>query len=239
MTTGHDHAKEPRGLALFHRHLDPDAVPSEFELFGSSWDLLAGVFCPTFTPVTELFTAWLPYPRGGHFLEMGCGAGVTAVMAARSGCQWVHALDISTAAVANTRRNAERHGVADRMTVLRSDLFGAVEPATRFDVIYWNSNFTKPENDFVNDTDLHHAFFDPGYDAHRRFLRDAPRRLTPDGRIFLGFVGNVGDPELLDEVCREHGQRIEVFRSETRDVGVRLDCQLLEVLPAAGRVWPA
>ena len=70
---------------------------------------------------------------------------MTAVTAALAGCATVTALDITTAAVENTRANAELHGVADRVRVAHSDLFEALEPGERFDLIFWNSNYIEVE----------------------------------------------------------------------------------------------
>ncbi|MET8448708.1 50S ribosomal protein L11 methyltransferase [Streptomyces sp. NPDC005209] len=61
---------------------------------------------------------------------MGCGAGVTAVTVALNGCSRVCALAISPAAVENAGLNAVRHGVSDRVTVLRSDLLSGI-PGSR------------------------------------------------------------------------------------------------------------
>src|ERR1700737_4102470 len=126
-----------RGQQLFRRHVENSVRQTEFELVGRHWTLLPGVFAPTCTPVPELFTTWIPYPVDGTLLEMGSGTGVTAVSAALAGCRRVTALDISSAAVENTRRNVERHGVAGRVDVRHSDLFGALSADERFDLIYW------------------------------------------------------------------------------------------------------
>src|SRR5436305_3315557 len=152
---------------MFRRMRDDPERPDTFRLFDHDWDLLPGVFGPNYTPSTEILTGWLDFPTGGTVLEVGSGTGLTSVCAALAGCR-VTALDISTAAVDNTRRNAARHGVADRVRVLHSDLFAALDPAERFDLVYWNSNFIEAPADFANDTELHHSFFDPGYSAHHR-----------------------------------------------------------------------
>ncbi|RZD58835.1 SAM-dependent methyltransferase [Streptomyces albidoflavus] len=211
-STGFDRASD-----LLRRHTGDSGRPGEFTLLDREWELLDGVFSPTYTPVTGLFTTWLPFPDGGSFLEIGSGTGVTAVVAAQEGCASVTALDLSEEAVENTRRNAARHGAGDRVRVLRSDLFSALGPEERFDLIYWNSNFAEPPEGFVNETDLHHAFFDPGYDAHRRFLREAPARLNPGGRVLLGF-SNIGNVELLRALAAESGQKLTLFRSQGREV---------------------
>ena len=221
-----------RGSALLRRHIEDDRRPKEFSLLGRRWELLDGVFSPTYTPVTELFSSWIPYPVGGTFLEVGSGTGVTAVVAAQAGCRAVTALDIAPAAVENTRRNVNRHGVRDRVRVLRSDLFSALDPVEKFDVIFWNSNFAEPPADFVNSTDLHHAFFDPGYEAHRRFVAEAPGRLAERGRLLLGFT-SIGNSALLTELCADVGLRLEVLRSAQRQVGPNtvLEFQILELKP--------
>ncbi|MFJ4376944.1 methyltransferase domain-containing protein [Streptomyces albidoflavus] len=211
-STGFDRASD-----LLRRHTGDTGRPGEFTLLDREWELLDGVFSPTYTPVTGLFTTWLPFPDGGSFLEIGSGTGVTAVVAAQEGCASVTALDLSEEAVENTRRNAARHGAGDRVRVLRSDLFSALGPEERFDLIYWNSNFAEPPEGFVNETDLHHAFFDPGYDAHRRFLREAPARLNPGGRVLLGF-SSIGNVELLRALAAESGQKLMLFRSQGREV---------------------
>ncbi|MCX5206812.1 methyltransferase [Streptomyces sp. NBC_00237] len=228
-----DDAGFARGSDLLRRHQQDDRRAAEFTLLDRTWTLLDGVFSPTYTPVTELFSSWLPYPQGGSFLEMGSGAGVTAVIAAQSGCRSVTALDISAAAVENTRRNIERHEVGDSARVLHSDLFSALEPDERFDLIFWNSNFAEAPDDFVNETDLHHAFFDPRYDAHRRFARDAPGHLAEGGRLLLGF-SSIGNSALLASVCAEAGLAVDVLRTERRtpDPDTTLEFQLLELRPA-------
>ena len=50
----------------------------------------------------------------------------------------VTAIDISPAALAVARRNAERHGVAERIEFVESDLFSAVPAEPRFDYIVSN-----------------------------------------------------------------------------------------------------
>jgi ribosomal protein L11 methyltransferase len=54
---------------------------------------------------------------GSEVLDVGCGTGVIAVMAAQLGAGSVRAVDVASAAVEATRHNAIRNGVADRVTV--------------------------------------------------------------------------------------------------------------------------
>jgi release factor glutamine methyltransferase len=223
-----DQSSVRRGQYLLRRNTqDPDR-PTEFTLLGRRWELLEGVFSPSYTPSTGLLTSWMPYPVGGRFLEIGAGAGVTSIVAAQSGCAAVTALDISIAAVENIRRNAELHGVTDLVRVARSDLFAALAEHDRFDVIFWNSNYIEMDPDFVNETEVHHALFDPGFETHRRYLAEAPRHLTGEGRLLLGF-SDLGSWSSLRGLCAELGLTVDVLRSERRQQNQPVEFQLLEI----------
>ncbi|GGZ15227.1 hypothetical protein GCM10010387_04410 [Streptomyces inusitatus] len=218
------------GRRLAARHRSLEERPKEFELLGRSWDLLPGVFAPVWTTSTEVFSAWLPYPPGGSFLEIGSGTGVTAVMAALSGCAQVTAVDITEPAVRNTRLNTARHHVADRVRVLRGDLFDALGGDDRFDMIFWNSNVVEAPERFAYEDDIQPAIFDPGYAAHARYLRHGPRHLTEEGRLLLGF-NSLGNLDRLNRLAAERGLRTVTRHSVSRRAGdFAVDFLLLEFL---------
>jgi release factor glutamine methyltransferase len=220
------------GELLVNRYGGEEGRPSQFDLLGLRWDLLPGVFAPVCTASTELFSEWMPYPVGGSFLEVGCGAGVTAVAAALRGCERVMALDISTAAVANAVLNAARHGVADTVRTRRSDLFDALDPQESFDVIFWNSNVVLAPEDFQYSDDVHWSIFDRGYQAHWRYLLQGPSRLTGTGRLLLGF-NTLGDRVRLDALAASAGLAVTELHSHTSRTGdVPVTFQLLELTRA-------
>lgn len=64
----------------------------------------------------------LAHLGGRRVLDVGCGTGVLAVAAALAGAAPVDALDIAPAALAATRANAARNGVADRVRLVDADL---------------------------------------------------------------------------------------------------------------------
>ena len=68
-------------------------------------------------------------------LDMGTGSGVNGIVAA-SRAHKVLAVDVNPAAVACAGDNAERNGVADRVTVQESDLFQ--NASGRFDLIIFD-----------------------------------------------------------------------------------------------------
>ena len=185
---------------------------SSFACMGREFVVLPGVFPPTHFQSTGIFTQHLPYVRGGSFLEIGCGAGVTAVTAALEGCARVVASDISEAAVRNTRANAILHGVADTVSTRHGDLFDVLQNGERFDMIFWNSNFVFVPEQYVFDQDILHAFCDAGYAAHRRFLNEAHRHLRPEGSLLLGFSSQ-GDLDALNALLHESGYDFTVLSS--------------------------
>jgi release factor glutamine methyltransferase len=73
-----------------------------------------------------------------RIVDVGTGSGAIAVALAHAlPRSRVTALDLSPAALEVARRNAERHGVSERVTLLQSDLLAAVESAD-FDVVVSN-----------------------------------------------------------------------------------------------------
>lgn len=196
---------------LLERHREISA-PQTFRLLGLDWDLLEGVYAPHLTQSAALYAEWLPYPVDGSFCEIGCGTGYLSVTAAQRGCASVVATDVSAAAVENARRNADRHGVSDRMRAVESDLFDGLDASERYDVVFWNSSFVHRSDDAPITDDLERALFDPGYATHNRFFRDAAARLQPGGRLLLGFT-TLGDGGLLVRLARRHGWALYLLRS--------------------------
>lgn len=215
---------------LLERHREIDA-PQTFRLLGEEWDLLPGVYAPHLTQAAALYAEWIPYPPGGSLCEVGSGTGYLAVTAARRGCARVVALDVVPAAVENTRRNVARHGVDDVVQVVESDMFGALDADDRYDVILWNSSFVDARGG--DGGDLGRAFFDPGYDAHERYLREGSARLARGGRLLLGFA-DLGDRRRLIEIANGLGLRLVVLRAAPCDSPAGpIEYQLLELAPAS------
>ncbi|MEV5982439.1 methyltransferase [Streptomyces sp. NPDC052114] len=222
--------ESPEAAAQVLQHvMIGDDLPDDFSLLGREWTLHRDVFPGTLTAATEVMASIVPYPKGGSFLEVGCGTGVISVTAALSGCANVTALDINEKAVANTLANAERHGVGDRVRVLHSDLYAALEPTDRFDAIFWNVPWTYVEDGFPLSTDLHSAVFDPGYQGQSRFIAGARDHLAEGGRLLIG-TADLGDRERIDAFAEEAGMSVEMLRRVRRIEVVRvMEYHLLEL----------
>jgi release factor glutamine methyltransferase len=76
---------------------------------------------------------------GIQLADVGTGSGILAVtFAKRVPTAQVTAIDVSPAALAVARRNAERHGVTDRVEFVEGDLFSGLPAEQRFDLIVSN-----------------------------------------------------------------------------------------------------
>ncbi|WP_329377077.1 class I SAM-dependent methyltransferase [Streptomyces sp. NBC_01716] len=203
-----------------------------FSLLGKEWSILPNVYPSGSFSSTEFFTYQDIYPpAGGKFLEIGCGAGVTAVTAAISGCDAVVASDINPQAVRNTGINIARHGVDEKVSVRHGDLFSAVRVNERFDCIFWNSNGIEMPSDYTHQSEFEKAFFDPGYESHRRYVEEGPNHLTRGGRLLIGFSGH-GNVSLLRNFAERTGHTfIERARSQSATRTIKHPHLLLELVP--------
>ena len=133
-----------------------------------------GIFISTRTMVEHVETLNL---AGRSFLELGAGAGLVALVAARNGAVST-ASDISEQAVLNLTENAKRTKLA--LNVVRSDLFNSLPQ--RFDVIVINPPYYpyEPKNDAEK------AFFAGG--DRNYFIRLFPelaRRIADGSEVYM------------------------------------------------------
>ena len=138
-------------------------------------------------------------------LDLCTGSGcVAAAIAHHLKAATVFATDLSEPAVALARRNVERLGLAERVTVEQGDLF---EPVARlvdrrpFDLVVANPPYIPTAQLETLDRSVREyepvGALDGGLDGltiHRRILQDAPDRLVPGGRVFLEIAFDQGEP---------------------------------------------
>ncbi len=174
------------------------------EFCGLDFFVNAQVLIPR--PETELLVdlALNPPPPAGEgmgvreksepirILDVGTGSGCIAVtLAVRLPSAHITALDAAPEALAVARHNAERHKVAYRVTILRSDLLSALrDPLSAYDLICANLPYI-PSDELRQ---LPVARYEPrpaldggpdGLDVIRRFLLEAPRAVASHGRVLL------------------------------------------------------
>lgn len=130
-------------------------------------------------------------------LDMGTGSGVNAILAA-SIAEDVTAVDVNPVALDAARQNAQRNGVAERIDVRHSDVFGDVDGA--FDLVVIDPPFRW----FAPRDLLESAMTDENYRMLTTFFRDVRRHLTLDGRILLSF-GTSGDLGFMQQLADDEG----------------------------------
>lgn len=157
-------------------------------------ELLATRFAPG--PQQPEPAAGVP-PAPARILDLGTGTGALALALAQLWPQAeVTAVDFSADTLALASTNAERNGLAPRVTFLRSDWFAALaapaDAAPRFDLIVSNPPYlTEAEwlaaDPEVRDYEPRHALVasDAGIADLRRILVEAPRFLAPGGLVAL------------------------------------------------------
>jgi ribosomal protein L11 methyltransferase len=75
---------------------------------------------------------------GDAVLDVGTGSGVLAIAAVKLGAKKVDAVDIEPVAIRSTLENAQRNGVADRLSVSLGSVDDAARPASTYDVVVAN-----------------------------------------------------------------------------------------------------
>lgn len=98
--------------------------------------VMPGVFHPGLFSSTNFLLEFLQEQdlKDKSFLELGCGTGLLSIVAAKKGAR-VTASDISSKAIENTRKNAEKNDA--QIEVVESDLFIDL-PSRAFDWIVIN-----------------------------------------------------------------------------------------------------
>jgi len=177
-----------------------------------------GVLVPR--PETEhLVDLALPFCTGvAHVCDLctGCGAVALALAAAVPDTVRVTGIDISPAALAYAEQNRRLLGL-DHVRFARSDLYAALNPDDRFDVVTANPPYVAERcreqlPDTVRKFEPPEALFagEDGLDMVRRIAAETPARLKPGGQVFC---------EISPEQAR-HAVRIFVRRGF---VGVRVE----------------
>jgi release factor glutamine methyltransferase len=132
-------------------------------------------------------------------VDIGTGSGNIAVAVAQQHQEaQVTAIDVSPEALVIAGRNAERHGVADRVRFLKGDLFGPLATDERFDFVLSNPPYIAREEigglpGGVRDYEPHVALDGGpgGFVVFDRLVDDARKHLQPGGYLIV----EIGAPQ--------------------------------------------
>jgi len=164
---------------------------------GHRFSIAPGVLIPR-SPVAELirdeFAPWLTRPPG-RILDLCSGNGCIGIACARQfGDALVTLAELDPAALQLARENVRLHGLDDRIRVVESDLFAAIDD-TPFDLIVANPPYVNAEDFASMPAEYRHepaaalSGGPDGLDLVRRILAAAGTRLAPDGLLVVE-VGN-------------------------------------------------
>jgi len=124
-------------------------------------------------------------------LDMCTGSGCLAILLAHAyPAADIDAVDISSGALAVAQRNVADYGLADRVNLIRSDLFANL-PEKSYDLIISNPPYVTavamaslpPE--YLKEPQLALSGGDDGLDAVRTILASAPQFLAPEGTLVV------------------------------------------------------
>lgn len=137
--------------------------------------------------------AWLS-DRTQRVLDLCTGNGSLAVITAMAYPEvTVDAADISDDALAIAKINVDRHKLAKRITLVKSDLLN--ELAGPYDLIVCNPPYVNAQSmrelpkEYLHEPQLALAGGDDGMDLVRRIVKDAPSRMSDIGVLVLE-IGN-------------------------------------------------
>lgn len=197
----------PEQQATYEKWLDRRAkhepiqyILGEQEFYGLTLRVTPDVLIPR--PETEhLVEATLSrVPRNSalKIADIGTGSGAIAIAIAHSlPLASLTALELSPAALAVARQNAECHGVASRIRFLQSDLLAAVQRET-FDAIVSNPPYIAEDEvleEQVRGYEPPNALFagPAGLDIYRRLIPQAWQALHPGGWLLMEIGHNQRD----------------------------------------------
>ncbi len=142
--------------------------------------------------------------EGTTIADIGTGSGIIAVCLAKHlpACR-ATAIDVSRAALAIARENAQKHGVADRIAFVESDLFATVTNGEPFDFVVSNPPYITAAEFEQLPADVRK--YEPrgallagvkGTEVIERLIPQAAERLRPGGHLLMEI-----SPTIHDAVC--------------------------------------
>lgn len=145
----------------------------------------------------EQLYPWVDEPeRITHALDLCTGSGCLAIMMAHAfGNAEIDAADISHDALEVARRNVETYGLLQKIRLVRSDLFSALDGKT-YDLIISNPPYVNASSmeslprEYLHEPVIALASGVDGLDATRRILSQSAAHLNPEGLIIVEIGHN-------------------------------------------------
>ena len=179
-------------------------ILGESWFYGRKFKVTEDVMVPT--PETELlceiainFTRYRKI-KEPSILDIGTGSGVVSVTMA---CELPHAvitaLDISKSALEIARQNAEDYYAEERISFICSDMFEALNPADKFDIILSNPPYISDDEykelppEVLADPKISLVSGEEGMDIIKKLIDKAPSYLKDSGQLMFEIGYNQAD----------------------------------------------
>jgi release factor glutamine methyltransferase len=202
-------------------------ITGEREFYGLSFRVTPAVLIPR--PETEVLVEksvelMRSLSSPVRFVDVGAGSGCIAVSIAHavpSAIGW--AVDISGDALEIARKNAVRHGVADRIQLVRGDLLECFPPEPRFNFVLSNPPYV-PLQEYdnlpldVRDFEPHLALFggESGLEIYSRLIPGVPSLLVPGG--YLLVESGAGQAEQIRKLAEKAGLSVEIILKDLQGI---------------------
>jgi release factor glutamine methyltransferase len=232
VVTHANEALEAAAIADFRELIERRAVgePVQYltghqEFFKLDFEVTRGVLIPR--PETELIVEiGLELLNGNSeqlIADIGTGSGCIAISLLHelSDARAI-ATDISPSALQIAQRNADRHGVTDRLTVIESDCFANVNPDRPFSLITSNPPYIRDDE---METLQREVRYEPrtalsggldGLDIVRRLLREALPFVRPGGH-FVFEIG-CGQKALVEQLINRDVWELTEMRPDLQGI---------------------
>jgi release factor glutamine methyltransferase len=143
---------------------------------------------------------------GDDVLDLCTGSGVIAIFSAIKGAKKVLAIDISPNAVKSAKENVKTHQFDSVIEVRLSDMFSAIKPEEKFDVITMNPPFTPHSvSDYAERT-----VWDDNLNVQNTFFEQVHNHLKKNGRIYISQA-KFGAVEEMKRKAEKAGFKVKLI----------------------------
>jgi len=144
------------------------------------------------------------------FVDMGCGVGPVAIVAAMRGAKEVYAVDIVEKHCEYTQYNAKLNGVGDRVKVLQGDLFEPVQGKT-FDVIVDDVSGMAERISRISPwyPDAIPTGGQDGTEPTLRMMEQSTEYLSRNGKLYFPVLSLANSPKILERAKEIYGSGLK------------------------------